>query len=266
MKRMKFVLTLAVLLTGALLVVAPSQTPQLPAPLVDRIGFPEGYQYLYTLLQEFNRPDNGQIRVMYGNDLAASVQPGDSYPYGSILVFESWTSKRDAQNNFLLDDEGHFQRDQLTTIFVMRKERGFGTAYKEFRNGEWEYVAYRPDRTYQNAPSNTNGCASCHLQAKTTDFVFRVSQFANKASGTQPDNVMFNYRFVPNTMRVKVGSVITFYNGDEFDHNIVNSDRTFTSGLMHSGASFRLKATQAGTLNYQCTIHPGMRGTITVDP
>ena len=186
MKHAKLAATLTVLLTGALLVIAPSQTPALPAPLVDRIGFPEGYQDLYKLLQVFDRPDTGQIRVMYGNDLAASFQPGDpSYAYGSILVFEQWSSKRDAQNNILLDDEGHFQRDQLTTIFVMRKERGFGTAYKEFRNGEWEYVAYRPDRTYQNTPSNTNGCANCHLQAKTTDFVFRVNQFANKASGTQ---------------------------------------------------------------------------------
>ncbi|MBI3695117.1 MAG: cytochrome P460 family protein [Acidobacteria bacterium] len=267
MRRLKLVSTLVVLVTGALLVVAQSQTPQLPAPLVDRIGFPEGYQDLYQLLQVFDRPDTAQIRVIYGNDIAASFQPGDpSYAYGSILVFEQWSSKRDAQNNILFDDEGHFVRDQLTTVFVMRKERGFGTAYKEFRNGEWEYVSYRPDRTYQSAPSNTNGCASCHMQAKTTDFVFRVNQIASKASGTQPDNVMFNYKFVPNNMRVKVGSVVTFYNGDEFDHNVANLDRSFNSGLMHSGGSFRLKATQPGTINYQCTIHPNMRGTITVDP
>ncbi len=267
MKRVKFVCTMAVVLTGALLMVAQSQTPQLPAPLVDRIGFPEGYQDLYKLLQVFDRPDNGQIRVMYGNDLAASFQPGDpGYAYGSILVFESWNPKRDAQNNILLDDEGHFQRDVLTTVFVMRKERGFGSAYKEFRNGEWEYVSYRPDRTYASAPSASTGCATCHMQAKATDFVFRVNQFANKASGTQPDAVMFNYKFVPNVMRVKVGSVITVYNGDEFDHNVVNLDRSFNSGTMHSGGSFRLKATQPGTINYQCTIHPNMRGTIIAEP
>src|SRR5215831_7912410 len=43
----------------------------LPAPTIDRVGFPSGYQTSFTKLLTVDRPDNGQIRVIYGNSMAA---------------------------------------------------------------------------------------------------------------------------------------------------------------------------------------------------
>src|SRR5881628_2257606 len=111
----------------------------LPAPTVDRVGFPAGYQDTFKLFYVFDNYQNRQIRKVYGNEIAASVTPGEtfSFPYGSVLLFESYTVQQDAKGEPVLDINGRYIPVNLTTLFVMRKERGFGADYKEYRNGEW---------------------------------------------------------------------------------------------------------------------------------
>ena len=150
-------------------------------PSEDRVGFPEGYQDSFTILYEFDRPDNGTARVIYANDVAASVSqqafmpaasvaPGEPFPYGSVLVMEVYRTQRDEDGNVMLDENGRYVRDELFGLFVMRKEPGFGVKYGAQRNGEWEYVAYRPDGTILTPPEATFACASCHGFDRTTDF------------------------------------------------------------------------------------------------
>src|SRR5437867_12162834 len=122
-------------------------TQSLPAPTVDRVGFPTGYKDTYKLLYVFDNYQNRQIRKVYGNDVAASVSPGQvfNFPYGSIILFESYTVRQDSSGEPVLDANGRFIPVDLTGVEVMRKERGFGVDYKELRNGEWEYGSYLPD-------------------------------------------------------------------------------------------------------------------------
>lgn len=242
-----------------------SQQP--PAPTQDRVGFPEGYERTYQVLYTFDRPDNGQVRVILANAAGAAITPGEPVPYGAIYVMETWRALRDSQNRVALDTNGRFQKEALTGIFVMRKEPGFGAEYGENRNGEWEYVAYRPDRSYLNPPNTTGNCAICHLQAgKPKDYVFRASLFFNKASGALPTNVMQHYAFLPGSNTVSRGSTFTWYNDDETNHRIRAADGSFLSPEMPQGASFEYTFAQKGQFDYICTIHPAMRGTVFVDP
>ena len=56
----------------------------------------------------------------------------------------------------------------------MRREKGFGEAYRSERTGEWEFASYRPDGTYLTAPERSSAWATCHLKAGTArNFVFR---------------------------------------------------------------------------------------------
>src|SRR5262245_27832696 len=48
----------------------------LPAPSVDRIGFPDNYQARFTLFYVEDQFANRQIRTVYANDKAASVKAG----------------------------------------------------------------------------------------------------------------------------------------------------------------------------------------------
>ncbi len=143
-----------------------------PAPAVDRVGFPKDYHASWTKLRTVDDAEGNSVKFVYANAPAASRKSGD-YPYGSILIIETWTTVQDAQKKALRDEAGHFRPDQLKGLHVMRKESGFGEAYRQNRTGEWEYVEYRPDGTYLTAPAASAKCASCHLKAGAAkDFVF----------------------------------------------------------------------------------------------
>jgi plastocyanin len=247
-----------------------AQTP--PAPTTDRVGFPSGYDTNMELLYVFDRPDNRQVRTIYGNHVAAGVRNGNqaNYPYGSVLVMETWRALQDRDGNPILNDSGRFQKDPAAapTLFVMRKEAGFGVAYGPNRTGEWEYVAYRLDGTHQTTPQNSFSCAICHTQAGGgKDWVFRNSlRFNNGGQGPVPDYVIKNYKYVPGTLRVKAGSFVTFYNDDVTDHTITDDVAGGgDTGRMRGGSSRTVRLTVPGEFNFHCTIHPTMRGKIIVE-
>ena len=144
----------------------------MPAPAADRVGFPKNYQTAFEQLRASDQADSKTAIVVYGNRSAASMKNG-SYPLGSVIVMETWSTLQDDHKNVKVDDAGHFRKDKVTGLHVMRKEAGFGEAYRENRTGEWEYVEYRPDGTYITPPAASAKCASCHLKAGAAkDFVY----------------------------------------------------------------------------------------------
>jgi plastocyanin len=266
-------------IAGSLLSVGHTQS--LPAPTVDNVRFPAGYPAGYTLFYTFDNYQNRQIRKVYGNAIAASVKPGTvfNFPYGSIILFEGYSVKEDASGEPLLDENGRFIPNVLTTIFVMRKERGFGADYKELRNGEWEYASYRPDGSNATPPSGTGSCALCHLTGGALalspasrnvgaqwDYVFRPDLYFSQGSGAIPDGVLQHYVFVPSTIHARPGQVITVYNSDQILHRIVADNGSFDTGVMAPGSSFTLKAGNAGTaIAYHCVLHTRVKGQVVVD-
>jgi plastocyanin len=58
----------------------------------------------------------------------------------------------------------------------------------------------------------------------------------------------------------------TQYSATGATHNITSDDNLFTSGNLAPGASFTTHLSVAGKYAYHCSIHPTMKGTITVTP
>src|SRR5437773_923254 len=266
-------------IVGSLLFIGHAQA--LPAPTVDRVGFPAGYKDTFKLFYVFDNYQNRQIRKVYGNAISASVKAGETFnfPYGSVILFESWSVREDASGEPVLDEQGRFIQVNLTTLFVMRKEKGFGVDYKELRNGEWEYIAYRPDGSYATPPEGTGSCALCHLTGGSLaltpdsepigavwDYVFRPDLYLGKGSGAIPKGVLQHYIFVPATIHAQPGETVTVYNSDQLLHHIVADDASFDTGLMIPGSSFTLKAGNPGTvISYHCTLHSRVKGKVVVD-
>lgn len=244
----------------------PTATPTPgPAPKIDRVGFPESYETNFTLFYVFDRPDNKQVRVVYANDKAASVKPGQPFPNGSILVMETHRAKQDAQGNVQKDGNGHYIRDQLLGIFVMRKELGFGVDYQNLRTGEWEYAAYRPNKTYLTPPQNTFSCAACHLAlsvAPDKDFIFRGNIFFKPDKYDTPiaigqnEILISSMAFGPATLQVKVGTTVRWVNHDVVAHTVFANDQSFTSAVLDPGTYFNYTFSKAGIFEYVCGIHP----------
>ncbi len=75
-----------------------------------------------------------------------------------------------------------------------------------------------------------------------------------------------SYRFDPPDILVDVGTTVTWTNQDDFPHNVHlldGSDRTVELPL---GGEATLAFEDAGTFEYECSLHPQqMRGTVTVE-
>jgi plastocyanin len=56
------------------------------------------------------------------------------------------------------------------------------------------------------------------------------------------------------------------YGSNSVTHNITADDGSFTSGELVAGTSFDATFDAPGTYGYHCSIHPTMKGTITVTP
>jgi len=68
--------------------------------------------------------------------------------------------------------------------------------------------------------------------------------------------------FSPNNAFVPRGKEITFLNTDKAIHRIKGEN--FDSGNLSSGESFNFKFENSGTYEYTCSVHPNVKGKITV--
>jgi len=75
-----------------------------------------------------------------------------------------------------------------------------------------------------------------------------------------------NFAFAPATLTVKVGTTVTWTNRDEEPHTVTAQNGTFRSPGMGTGATYSYTFTRAGSVDYLCTIHPFMHGTVVVTP
>lgn len=76
---------------------------------------------------------------------------------------------------------------------------------------------------------------------------------------------MKNIQFDPKDVTVKAGQTVRWVNDDDVQHDAVaKSGADFKSELFGKGESFETKLDEPGKIDYVCTVHPNMTGTLTV--
>jgi plastocyanin len=72
-------------------------------------------------------------------------------------------------------------------------------------------------------------------------------------------------KFIPEHITGKVGQTVEWKNNDTYPHNVVaTKGEDFQSDNFGGGGTYKYKLDKAGKIDYVCTIHSGMVGTITV--
>ncbi len=87
------------------------------------------------------------------------------------------------------------------------------------------------------------------------------------ATVLKPSDVvsMQNLRFKPDHVQVAVGQKITWRNDENIGHDVkADSGASFSSETFNKDGTYSFTPTKAGTIKYECTLHPGMDGTIDV--
>ena len=74
-------------------------------------------------------------------------------------------------------------------------------------------------------------------------------------------------QFAPDDLTVKVGDSVTFTNDDPYFHSVfsMSEAKTFDLGNFPSGEARSVTFDKPGTVDIECTIHPLMNMTITVE-
>ena len=70
--------------------------------------------------------------------------------------------------------------------------------------------------------------------------------------------------FDPPDAAVEPGSTITWTNNGVRPHTVTADDGSFDSGVLNPGDSYTVAFDGQGIVTYHCTIHPEMRGSVTV--
>ncbi len=140
----------------------------------DKVAFPQDYAK-GVLYGTVDRPDNKQYRELYVSPPAAldAARKGEALPSGTVLTMVQYAAKLDGAGNPEKDAGGRFIKTNVVGYTVMEKRAGWGAEYPESqRNGEWEYQAFKADKT-PNPAANLTACFTCHKPlGEKVDFVF----------------------------------------------------------------------------------------------
>ena len=81
--------------------------------------------------------------------------------------------------------------------------------------------------------------------------------------GTQV--VMEGIKFNPASVTVSAGDTVTWTNEDNVGHDVTGDGfKSGDPGALQNGDTFEHSFDKAGTFDYVCTVHPGMKGSVKV--
>ena len=75
-----------------------------------------------------------------------------------------------------------------------------------------------------------------------------------------------NFTFNAPELTVKPGAAVTWENGDDIPHTVVETGARFHSKPLDTGDQFSMTFEKTGQIDYFCGLHPHMKGKIIVQP
>ena len=75
---------------------------------------------------------------------------------------------------------------------------------------------------------------------------------------------MKSLAFQPSRIEIAAGTTVAWTNNDQVEHTVTAIDRSFDSGNMAPGTTWRYTFTKPGTYQFFCVVHPFMKGVVIV--
>ncbi len=98
--------------------------------------------------------------------------------------------------------------------------------------------------------------------ASLASLAFAAAAEAGGPAG--PQSTISARVYTPATITVAAGQTITWHNETIGPHTVTSTTGLFNSERIESGTSFSLRFANPGTFDYYCTVHPFMKGVVTV--
>jgi plastocyanin len=226
-----------------------------------------------------DRYDIKQYRELYATPEAMeAAKAGRPLPHGTVLAMVQYKAQVDPAGNPVKDDKGRFVKGEVAGYAAMEKQAGWGAEYAEdVRNGEWEYAAFKADRTF-NDKADHKACFACHKPHEKIDFVIsyaRIAGTGGQAAAPAPAGAhlapgapghvsIAGFAFTPAKATAAVGQPITWTNSDDSPHQVFVKDANVRSEILPKGQSYSHAFDKPGSYEYACGLHPAMKATLEV--
>jgi len=90
---------------------------------------------------------------------------------------------------------------------------------------------------------------------------------ANNAGAGPVTTVSMDHNtFIPSEIAVVPGTTVTWVNKEAMPHTVMDANKGFRSKTLAKDASFSFTFGTEGDYDYQCSIHPNMKGKVIVKP
>jgi plastocyanin len=102
--------------------------------------------------------------------------------------------------------------------------------------------------------------AACSLHAHTVTESAEIAAAASQSHTV----VIKSFKYEPGVLTIKRGDRVEWKNEDIVPHTVTAQDKSFDSGDIPPGRSWRLTANKAGIFEYGCVPHPNMEAKLVV--
>lgn len=126
-----------------------------------------------------------------------------------------------------------------------------------------QVAAVKPDSTVKTIDTVTPRVDSSSRPATASPVARKPVTSPPTAARTVRTGIK-NINYLQSRIEVTVGTTVEWTNRDPLAHTVTAVDRSFNSGLIQPGKTFRHTFTKAGTFNFFCIPHSFMRGRVVV--
>lgn len=116
----------------------------------------------------------------------------------------------------------------------------------------------------QHSPDTTTPRVAVSAPPTTSPSAQPARAVAAKPVARTVRTGMKNIHYLQPTMEITVGTTVEWKNNDPLLHSVTAINKSFDSGLIQPGKTYRHTFTKTGTYNFYCVPHPFMKGTIVV--
>ena len=94
---------------------------------------------------------------------------------------------------------------------------------------------------------------------------FAALAFCLDARAAETTIAIDGFEFRPPVATVKAGDVVIWRNTDPVPHTATAKEAGLDSGPIAAASTYRFVAKRKGRVDYVCTLHPTMKGTLVVE-
>jgi plastocyanin len=91
-----------------------------------------------------------------------------------------------------------------------------------------------------------------------------ANQTPSVLTGDEVTIRMKDFDFSPRDATIAKGATVTWVNEDAAPHDATDDDKVWATEILNKGQSGSVRFDEAGVYEYHCSIHPYMKGRVTV--